>query len=65
MDPIAILQVVQAILALYPTVEPAVVKAVQDFEALFANGATPTQAEIDVLIGTIKTQSASIQAIAE
>lgn len=59
----AALQIVMQLLALYPTVEPAVVKAIQDFQAMFAGGAQPTQADIDALIDRIKTQSAEIQAL--
>lgn len=65
MDATAILQIVQAILALYPTVEPAVVKAIEDFKALFADGAQPTQADIDALLDRIKSQSATIQSLQE
>ena len=57
-------QAIAAILqlaALFPTLEPAFVQAVKDFEALFANGAQPTQAYIDALIARVQAQSAEIQ----
>ena len=57
------IQLVLQLLALFPSVEPSIVKAIQDFEALFASGAAPTQAQIDALIGQIKTQSAVIQSL--
>lgn len=59
-----VIQVVLQLLALFPTVEPAIIRVIQDFEKLFANGATPTQAEIDALIDRVKTQSQEIQNIA-
>lgn len=61
----AAIQLVLQLLALFPTVAPAAIQAVKDFEALFANGAEPTQADIDALIDRVKTQSAQIQALPE
>lgn len=57
----AALQIVLQMLALAPTVAPAVVKAVEDFKAMFADGNEPTQADIDALLDRIKAQSAAIQ----
>lgn len=57
--------VVLQLATLFPTLEPAFVKAVQDFKAMFSSGAEPTQADIDALIQRIQEQSAQIQAIAQ
>ncbi len=62
MTPQVILQLVLQLIALFPTLEPAFVQAVKDFEALFANGGEPTQADIDALLARVQTQSATIQA---
>lgn len=63
MTPIAIVElIIQIITAVQPLV-PEAVKAVEDFKALFADGATPTQADIDALILRVQAQSAQIQAI--
>lgn len=59
----AAIQVVLQLLSIFPSVEPAVVNAVNDFKNLFDNGAQPTTADIDALIDRIKTQSAAIQAL--
>lgn len=58
-----ILQLVLQLVALFPTLEPAFVQAVKDFEALFANGSQPTQADVDALIARVKAQSDIIQAM--
>lgn len=57
------LQIVMQLLALAPTVEPAVVQAIKDFKAMIDSGNTPTQADIDALIDRAKSQSAQIQAL--
>lgn len=58
----AALQLVLQLIALFPTVEPALVQAIRDFEALFANGGTPSQADVDALLDRVRAQSAAIQA---
>lgn len=63
MDVTAALSVALQLLALFPSIEPAAIKAVEDFKNLFTNGQQPTQADIDALINKIKTQSAQIQAL--
>jgi hypothetical protein len=65
MTPTEIIEIVEAILALYPTVDAAASKAVADFKALFADGAQPTRADADALIDRIRAQSAQIQALQE
>lgn len=47
------------LVALFPTLEPAFVKAVKDFEALFNSG-TATQEDLDNLIAQAQAQSAII-----
>lgn len=59
----AAIALVSQLIALFPAVEPAIVAAVNEFKALFAGGATPTQAQIDALFDKIRTQSAQIQAL--
>lgn len=61
----AAIQLALQIIALYPTVEPAVVQAIKDLKSLFEGGAQPTQADIDALIARVEAQSAQIQAIEE
>lgn len=63
MDPATILSVVLQLLALFPSIEPAAVKAVEDFKAMLAGGATPTQADIDALISKAQAQSQTIQGL--
>lgn len=58
----AVLAIVMQFLALFPTVEPALVRAIEDFRKLFENGGQPTQADIDALLDRVKSQSAAIQA---
>lgn len=55
------LQLVLQLIALFPALEPAFVQAIRDFEALFAEGKEPTQADIDALLDRVKAQSAEIQ----
>jgi hypothetical protein len=61
MNAAAVLQLVLQLVALFPTLEPAFVQAVKDFEAMFASGNTPSQAEIDALLARVQTQSQIIQ----
>jgi hypothetical protein len=56
-----VLAVVLQLLALFPTVEPAIARAIADFQKLFADGNEPTQADIDALLDRVKAQSAVIQ----
>lgn len=69
MDPIAIINGVMQVIGAVTTLEPVVVKAVQDFSGIFAGGAQPTDAEltahIDALISRVQSQSAQIQALDE
>lgn len=58
-----VLQLVLQIIAMFPALEPAFVRAVEDFKKLFDDGAEPTQADIDVMLARIKEQSATIQAL--
>ena len=62
MTPAEILAVVIQIMALFPTVEPALVQAIRDFESLVTTG-TASQADIDALLDRVKSQSATIQAM--
>ena len=62
MSPAEILAVVIQIMALFPTVEPALVQAIRDFESLVSTGTT-SQADIDALLNRVKSQSAMIQAM--
>lgn len=60
------IQVIQAVLqlaALFPSLAPAFIQIIRDFEAMFAEGNEPTQADIDALIDRVKSQSAAIQAL--
>lgn len=63
MDPATILSVVLQLLALFPSIEPAALKAVEDFKAMLEGGAVPTQADIDALVNRIQAQSKTIQAL--
>lgn len=58
-----VLQAVLQLLAIFPSVEPALVQAIRDFEALFQNGNEPTQEDIDALLDRLKSQSATIQSM--
>lgn len=57
----AVLSIVLQLLALFPSLEPAIIRAVEDFKKLFENGGQPSQADIDALLDRVKTQSATIQ----
>lgn len=63
MEPAAILAAVIQIIALFPTLEPAFVQAIRDFQSL-VNSGTATQADIDALLDRVKSQSATIQGMA-
>jgi len=56
-----VLAIVLQVLALFPTLEPAIVRAIEDFKKLFENGGEPTQADIDALLDRVKLQSSIIQ----
>lgn len=57
------ISMVLQILALFPTVEAAIVQAIKDFKALIDSGTEVSQADIDALVDRVKTQSAAIQAL--
>lgn len=57
----AIIALILQLMSLFPTVAPALVQAVKDVEMLFANGAQPTQEQIDELLSRVKAQSVTIQ----
>lgn len=59
----AALALVMQLLSLFPTIEPAVMQAITDFQNLFSNGAQPTQADIDALITRVTAQSQEIQSL--
>lgn len=53
--------IILQLLALFPTVAPAVVQAVKDFQKLFEDGHEPTQSDIDELMAKMEEQSKLIQ----
>lgn len=58
----AALALIEQLMALYPTLEPAFVNGFKDLQGLFAGGNEPSQADIDALISRVQSQSAAIQA---
>lgn len=61
MDAKTAIQLVLQLLALSVTLEPAIRRAVEDFQKMFEDGNEPTQADVDALLDRIKSQSAQIQ----
>lgn len=63
MTALAAIQLAMQLMGMFPTVEPALVKGVQDLKDLIAGGGTVPQSDIDALLDRVKAQSAAIQAL--
>ncbi len=62
MSPKEIISAVVAIVQLGVTLTPAVLRAIEDYEALFADGKEPSPEDLAALLDRVRTQSAAIQA---
>lgn len=63
MNPAQIVALVVQVISAAQTLTPVALQAIADFEKLFADGAEPTQADVDALIAKINSQSEAIQAL--
>lgn len=63
MTPAQIISLAVQVIAAAQTLTPVALQAIEDFKKLFADGAEPTQADIDALISKINSQSETIQSL--